>query len=254
MTPRALVVDDNRANLDLMVYLLEAFGYEVQSAADGVAGLEAARNCDFDVVLCDILMPRLDGFEFAHRFRAEHPKTAATLIAVTALAMVGDRERILGAGFDGYLAKPIEPEHFKDQLEALTSRRQAPYAPPEGPVILVVDDVPVNIEVVRGALEPFGFTVLSATDAIEAMESVERDPPDLILCDLHMPHGDGFSLITRVKAQEAFAHIPFLFISSTTWHSGDKERAAQLGAIKLLYRPIEPRELLVEIKTALARA
>lgn len=249
--PSALVVDDNGANLALIVYLLQAFGYDVQSATDGIAGLEAARGGVFDVILCDILMPGLDGFEFARRYRMEHPGNAATLIAVTALAMVGDRERILGAGFDGYIAKPIEPEHFKEQLENLTGASQARST---GPSILVVDDVPVNIEVVRGALEPFGFTVQAASDAVEAMESIERDPPDLILCDLHMPHGDGFSLIVRVKGSDALARIPFLFISSTTWHSGDKLRALELGALKLLHRPIEPRELLVEIKTALANA
>lgn len=254
MKPRALVVDDNGANLSLIVYLLEAFGYDVQSATDGIAGLEAARSSAFELILCDVLMPGLDGFEFARRYRAEHPDGAATLIAVTALAMVGDRERILAAGFDGYIAKPIEPENFKEQLETLLSDSPSGHAAPRGPAILVVDDVPVNIEVVRGALEPFGFVVRAATDAIEAMESIEREPPDLILCDLHMPHGDGFSLIVRVKEREALARIPFLFISSTTWHSGDKTRALELGARKLLHRPIEPRELLVEIKTALANA
>lgn len=252
MTPRALVVDDNQANLSLIVYLLSAFGYDVQSATDGIAGLEAARSGSFDLILCDILMPGLDGFEFARRFRAERPSPAATLIAVTALAMVGDRERILAAGFDGYIAKPIEPEHFKEQLEALSNVSKSAAANARGPAILVVDDVPVNIEVVRGALEPFGFIVREANDATYAMESIEAAPPDLILCDLHMPRGEGFALIERVKAHPALARIPFLFISSSVWHSGDKARALDLGALKLLTRPIEPRELLVEIKTALA--
>jgi two-component system cell cycle response regulator len=266
MAARILTIDDNRANLELMVYLLEAHGYEIAAASDGLLALERASRATFDLVLCDILMPGIDGFEFLRRFRADSQNAGSKVIAVTALAMVGDKERILGAGFDGYIAKPIEPEHFIEQVAEFLkpgpphAGQQPPEVPfprpetaPDGPLILVVDDVPVNIEVMRGSLEPFGFRIVSAHNAVEALERCTEVLPDLILCDLHMPHGDGFSFITRVKERADLAKIPFLFISSTTWHSGDKERGLELGALKFLHRPIDPKQLLVEVKNAMAR-
>lgn len=112
MPARILVVDDNRTNRELMLYLLHAFGYESQGAADGLSGLEAARSGEFDLVLVDMLMPGIDGIEFARRYKADATLRQVPLVAVTALAMAGDRERILAAGLDGYIAKPIDPASF----------------------------------------------------------------------------------------------------------------------------------------------
>ena len=116
MKARILVIEDNPANLDLMTYLLRALGYDVSSATDGLAGLELMQSGEFDLVLTDILMPVMDGFSFARRFRAES-KLSIPLVAVTALAMHGDKEKILASGFDGYISKPIDPQRFAGQIE-----------------------------------------------------------------------------------------------------------------------------------------
>ncbi len=117
-----LVIDDNRANLDLMLYLLRAFGHAPEGRSDGVAGLEAARSGDYSLVLCDILMPGIDGYEFARRFKNDEALRSTPLVAVSALAMPGDRERATEVGFDGYLLKPIEPETFVAQVESFLRR------------------------------------------------------------------------------------------------------------------------------------
>lgn len=118
MAVKILVADDNRANLELMLYLLRAFGHQAHGVSDGLAAFEAARSSGFDLVLTDILMPHIDGYELARRLKSD-PRLAKTpLVAVTALAMTGDRERIAAAGFDGYITKPIEPQSFVAQLEA----------------------------------------------------------------------------------------------------------------------------------------
>ncbi len=115
---RILVVDDNRANLDLMIYLLRAFGHEPTGAANGAAALEAAQGGEFALVLSDVLMPEMDGYELARRLKSD-PRLAPTpVIAVTALVMPADRERIDAAGFDGCVAKPIDPQLFVAQIEA----------------------------------------------------------------------------------------------------------------------------------------
>jgi len=116
--PRILVVDDNKANLDLMLYLLRAFGHDAQGFSDAPAALQAALSGEYDLVLTDILMPGVDGYQLARSIRNDPRLARIPLVAVTALAMAGDRERIVAAGFDGYIAKPIEPQSFVSQVEA----------------------------------------------------------------------------------------------------------------------------------------
>lgn len=115
---RILVVDDNASNLDLILYLLRAFGHDAQGAVDGLAGLEAARSGSFDLVLSDILMPHVDGLELLRQLRADPRLTGCSVVAVTASAMVGDRENLMKLGFNGYIAKPIDPEKFIEQVDS----------------------------------------------------------------------------------------------------------------------------------------
>lgn len=124
MSARILIVDDNPSNLELASYLLGEFGYDATAVADGPSGLAALRCGRYDAVLVDILMPQMDGYEFAALVRAEAASASLPLIALTALAMDGDRERILASGFDGYIAKPIEPTTFVADVEAYVSKNR----------------------------------------------------------------------------------------------------------------------------------
>jgi two-component system cell cycle response regulator len=118
MGARILVVEDNGPNRDLMTYLLTAFGHTAEEARDGEEGWRKARAEPFDLVLCDVHLPGRDGFELAGLLKSDPALAQVPLLAVTALALVGDRERVLGAGFDGYLSKPIKPETFVREVEA----------------------------------------------------------------------------------------------------------------------------------------
>lgn len=117
MPARILVIEDDPNTMELMTYLLSAFGHTVLRAdnvLDGVALAAAERP---DLIACDVQLPRLDGYGVARRL-SDNPELAAIpLVAVTAFSMVGDRETILGAGFDDYISKPIVPETFVEQLD-----------------------------------------------------------------------------------------------------------------------------------------
>lgn len=113
---RILVIEDNPINMELITYLLQAFNYAVFKASDGEEGIELARREMIDLIICDVQLPKVDGYEVAHRLK-EHPALhKIPLVAVTALAMVGDREKVLAVGFDGYISKPIIPELFVSQI------------------------------------------------------------------------------------------------------------------------------------------
>jgi CheY-like chemotaxis protein len=126
---RILVIEDNVPNLDLMTLMLTASGHTVIPAATGTEGLEQARTQAPDLVVLDLQLPDADGRQVLARLRAEPRSAHLPIVAVTAYAMVGDREKALADGFDGYVSKPIVPASFSrmlDQYLPLTMRGHAP--------------------------------------------------------------------------------------------------------------------------------
>lgn len=115
---RVLVIEDNAANMELMTYLLRAFGHTVLEATDGRQGLDVARDARPDLVVCDLQLPLVDGYEIARTLKSDPALRAMPLLAVTAYAMVDDRQKALAAGFDGYITKPISPESFVPQVQS----------------------------------------------------------------------------------------------------------------------------------------
>jgi CheY-like chemotaxis protein len=122
MGSRILVIEDNSTNMELMTYLLNAFGHTTITARDGEEGMEAALRHVPDLILCDLALPKLDGYGVAQRLRAEPSLRTVPLIAVTASAMVGDRDKVIAVGFDGYISKPITPETFVAEVESYLHR------------------------------------------------------------------------------------------------------------------------------------
>jgi CheY-like chemotaxis protein len=113
-----LVVEDNRDNMNLMEYLLRAFGYTPLLASSGTKGIRLAAERNPDVILMDVQMPEMDGYEATAMIKRDPNLAGIPIVAVTAFAMVGDGDRILASGFDGYISKPITPETFVSEVEA----------------------------------------------------------------------------------------------------------------------------------------
>ncbi len=105
---RILVVDDNEANLRLVTYLLSARGYDVRPATDAAEALQMVGAFRPRMILMDLQLPRMDGYELTRRLKADPATRDIVIIALTAFAMTGDREKALKAGCDGYFAKPID--------------------------------------------------------------------------------------------------------------------------------------------------
>lgn len=114
---RILVIEDDLPSLQLVTYLLDGAGYATVAAEDGATGLERARRGAFDLVLCDLQLPGLNGFEVLEALAATPDPAAVPVVALTAFSMPSDRVRVLEAGFAGYLTKPIDPENFVAQVE-----------------------------------------------------------------------------------------------------------------------------------------
>lgn len=119
MAKSVVLIEDNEQNRYLLTFLLEKSGYEVTCANDGARGIELASARAPSVILLDIQLPTMDGYEVARALRSNDALRATPIVAVTSYAMPGDREKALGAGCTGYIEKPINPETFVTELERI---------------------------------------------------------------------------------------------------------------------------------------
>jgi two-component system cell cycle response regulator len=268
LAPRILLVEDNPTNLELMSYLLQAFGYDHLIARDGVEALEMARVQRPDLIICDIQLPRLDGYGVVKTLKGEAPFRSTPMVAVTALAMVGDRDKVLASGFNGYIAKPIQPETFVAQVERFLLPEQKsgtrltqtpadavipePRAHGRG-TVLVVDDTADNISLARSILQPFGYQVIAAESVQCGYDEFRRASPDLVLCDVHLGLGNGFELLELIRNNHSNCEKPFILISSSAPTIAERQRAAARDVI-LLIRPIEADQLLREIEKRMSKS
>lgn len=263
---RILIIEDHPQNLELMSYLLHAFGHDVYAAVDGLDGLNKVPSVQPDLIVCDLLMPKMDGYEVARRLKGDPALCAIPLVAVSALTMAGDREKGLAAGFDGYIDKPINPRRFVGELERFLSDDRhgvkpsptsapQPAAKPAAPfrgTILVVDDSLANRALLASTLKPVGYEVWLCESVAEAMARLTETLPDLILSDLHMPTIDGLAFLRLVKADPRLAPVPFVFVSASLWGERGMDSAMSLGASLFLLRPIAPEQLLAELAALLS--
>lgn len=270
---RILVIEDNPINLELMTYLLRAWGHEAISATDGQAGLDVVRADPPDLVVCDIQMPGLDGYEVARALKADAALARVPLLAVTAFAMVGDHDRALRAGFDGHFSKPIDPAQFMAELARFlpgvpAAPKPSPAPPPgeiavqrpirpelcamaPGLVVLMVDDTDANLAFKVSLLEPAGYQVLTAGGGEQAFELARARHVDLILSDVVMHEGNGFELLERVRSDVVLHAMPFIFLTATARDDASRDRGLALGADAYLVRPIEPESLLAALREQL---
>ena len=214
---RILIIEDNPANVELMSFLLGAYGHTPLSAADGPRGVAAARSERPDLIACDVNLPGMDGFAVLAALKTEPLLAGVPILAVTALAMAGDREKVLAAGFDGYISKPIEPESFVAELEAFlaaapsaasapTAAAQAaptptpaskPIIAPEARTLLLVDDDRFMLGVLNDMLVGQPYRVLSACSGEEALDVLDHEAVEVILCDQAMPGMRGTEVLAR---------------------------------------------------------
>ncbi len=244
---RILIIEDNPANVELMAFLLAAYGHTPISAPDGARGVAAARAGRPDLVACDVNLPGMNGFEVLAVLKAEPQLAGVPVLAVTALAMAGDREKVLAAGFDGYISKPIEPESFVAELEAFL-------APPDAPgenrrTVLLVDDDPFMLAVLGEMLADEPYRVLSAASGEEGLELLRREPVDVILCDQSMPGMSGTEMLSR--AATLYPHTVRLMLTGQQDLAG-VEAAVHSGVADAHYaKPVSAKSLRERMAEAL---
>jgi diguanylate cyclase (GGDEF)-like protein/PAS domain S-box-containing protein len=265
VSARILIIEDNPTNMELMVYLLTAFGYTPFSAYDGLSGIDTARKMRPDLIICDVHLPKLDGYGVVAALKQDPQLKDVPVLAVTALAMVGDRERLLSSGFDGYIGKPIEPDSFVSELEAFLPKGAAPAAAPEEEpaprpassqggeraTILIVDDHVLNREFLITLLSYGGHRLLEAANGLDGLKMVKAEKPDLVISDILMPNMDGYEFVTRLHQDPETADLPVIFYTATYREREANKMAQSCGVRWVLPKPSDPDVILRTVHEAL---
>jgi CheY-like chemotaxis protein len=252
---RILVVEDSPDIRVLVRMLLEAAGHEVATAGDGQAGVEEARRQLPDLILMDLSLPLLSGWEATRELKSDPDTAEIPVVAVTAHAMQGDRARALAAGCDGFIPKPIEEGTFAPLVASFLNRRpEGASGPsttgsaeqtPSTARILVVDDNDEVLEVIRRDLEVEGYEVFTARSSDEALAQCQEKSFDLAVVDVMLAGDSGYRLTSRLIAS-CPDHLPVLLVTAGTI---DRERGYEAGADDFIGKPIESAELKTRVRS-----
>ena len=246
---RILVAEDSPDIRALIRMLLEAERHEVFAVSDGREAVARAHEIAPDLILMDLSLPILSGWEATRLIRTDPATASIPVLAVTAHAMQGDRERALAAGCDGFIPKPINEETFAVRVASYLGARPPAAQPPGrggelpggGPGrLLVVDDQPDVARLLQEDLQADGHEVVAATSAAEALQVFERDGRfDLCIIDVMLGGESGYAL-TRTLSQRSPDFVPVLLLTAGTI---DREKGFDVGADDFIGKPIETVEL-----------
>ena len=272
MTARVLVVDDILANVRLLEAKLAAEYFEVITAMNGADALEAVNRTRPDIVLLDVMMPGIDGFEVCRRIKQNPATQHIPVVMVTALDQPEDRVRGLEAGADDFLTKPVNDvalfcrvkglvrlKMLTDELRARTGSDPLGLLAGEPAVeavsgrVMVLDNRMAAAERIRNLLAPKHEVVLAAEPqhAFEAC-SGPQGGFDLVIVNLDLEGMDGLRICSQLKSLEATRQIPVLILIDPEDHQR-LLRALDLGVNDYLIRPIDRQELLARVATQVRR-
>jgi two-component system, cell cycle response regulator len=274
MTARVLVVDDIPANLRLLEARLSAEYFDVLTACSGAEAIDICERERVDVVLLDVMMPEMDGFETCRRIKA-NPKTHhVPIVLVTALDQVSDKVRGLQGGADDFLTKPVDEialvtrvknlarlKMLTDEMlmRALTGRQNGmsedaaliKALSEERARILVVDDEPRAAERFEEWLSPL-HEPLAVRDPHDALRLLAEKEFDLLIVSLRLSNADALRLCSQTRSLDRTRHLPIIVLVEP----GDEARllrALDMGVNDYVMRPLDRNELLARVRTQVKR-
>jgi len=253
VTVTILLVEDNPITCKLVRFTLEKEGYAVIDAADGATGLAAFRARKPSLVLLDMLLPDIDGFDLFTQLRAEPQGSDVPILAFSGMLSQYDQARLSEIGFDDVVTKPIEPTRLLQIVRGYLPGQDLPRATTTNRMLIVADDDPVQRKMVALRLQRAGFKVTTAADGQQAFERARELRPYAIVSDVLMPKLDGFGLCMAVRNDPVLSQTPVVLISNSYLDAEDKTLARRVGADEMLVRTPELRDVIELLDRDLGR-
>ncbi len=245
---RALIIDDNEINQRFLQKRLLTWGLESDVVGSGQLGLRQLGSTHYDVIFCDMMMPTMDGLEFARLASEAAGSLLPPMILVTSARLSGEKEHALEAGYRHVLFKPVRQ---RDMFRSLTSVLEPgvpvePGPPEGGRFILVAEDNPINARLTTLILSRFGFQAHIAGNGREVIEKLrEGQGYEAILMDMNMPEVDGVEATRLVRAGEGggeTANLPIIAMTANILAS-DRETCLRAGMNGYLPKPLRPADV-----------
>jgi diguanylate cyclase (GGDEF)-like protein len=245
MSQKILVIEDNSISRKMVRVALEAEDYAVIEAADGKTSLALMTEQMPDLVLQDLLLPDVNGFDLVTQLRALPGGASIPIVALTGLIAKADEMRVAAAPFTDYLFKPVEPSLLVSTIRAhLASAQSLAEKPGKDRSVLVVDDEPAQLKLLATHLSQLGFEVTTATDGNDGLAKARVNRPDAILSDVLMPGMDGFQLCRAVRNDPDLCRIPAVLVSNSYDNEADIQLARNMGAYALVPRTPDFQEAI----------
>ena len=244
---KILLIEDTLESQRLTKRVLRKEGYVIDIVDNGKLGVEAARNYQYDLILMDIQMPVMDGFDATRTIRAWEKGNKydhVPIIALTAHATAGYREKCLECGMDDYVTKPINKRSLLKAVDKWIDSR---------PVVLVADDSVENRRLIQNYLEKDNsYRLVFAQNGQEAMDTFARRTFSLVLMDMEMPVMDGYRATTAIRTLPNGDEVPIIAMTAHQG-SGEIQKCLEAGCSDYLAKPIRKNNLLEKILTTLSK-
>ncbi|WP_424139634.1 PleD family two-component system response regulator [Roseomonas chloroacetimidivorans] len=273
MTARILVVDDIAANLKLLEARLNAEYYEVALASSGPEALRLAQSWAPDVILLDVMMPGMDGYEVCRLLKASPQMAHIPVVMITALIDQAERVRGLEAGADDFLSKPVDHATLFARLRALLRTKQVldafrlrtetakdlgfePMPDPSrsvaGARALLATEDNAEAQTLSAILAQDGLVVTRAADVNIAWDRLLHEEFDLAVVSLWLDDGEGLRLASRMRAQSSMREVPVLLVADADQRN-QVLRGFDLGANDHVLRPVDANELRARARNQIRR-
>src|SRR5207302_1932457 len=247
-----LVIEDNAISRKMMRIALEAEGYAVLEAANGRVALELMTKNAPDLVLQDLLLPDVNGFDLVSNLRMIPGGEKIPILGVTGLIVRADEMRFAAAPFTDYLFKPVEPSRLLATIHSyLPPGQTSAENPGKKQRVLLVDDEPAQLKLFSTYLGHLGFDVITATDGQDGLVKARAVRPDAVLSDVLMPVMDGFHFCMKLRSDPELAGIPVVLLSNYHEQEPDKELARRVGAYALVGTAPDFREAIRALRQSL---